>query len=96
MAAPATDSAHRILLYVLKKQLEYVGFRQNHPFLEQTVVNLAVFYRSSEQLESSLQMWHQLRRIQEAMYGEDHEVLIFTHKNIGISYLGLGMSEKAE
>jgi tetratricopeptide (TPR) repeat protein len=96
---PATmESAHRILLYVFQKQLLYVGgtTHQDHPFLEQTVINLAIFYRSSEQLESSLQMWLQLRKIQESMYGEHHEALVFTYKNVGISYLGLGMSEKAE
>jgi Tfp pilus assembly protein PilF len=30
------------------------------------------------------------------LYGENHEVLIYTYKNIGICYLGLGIPERAE
>jgi Tfp pilus assembly protein PilF len=30
------------------------------------------------------------------MYGEDKEAVMYTYKNIGICYLGLGMSDKAE
>jgi Tfp pilus assembly protein PilF len=41
-------------------------------------------------------MWEQLKKIQENMYGDDKEVLIYTYKNIGVCYLGLGMPDKAE
>lgn len=30
------------------------------------------------------------------MYGADNEVLVYTYKNIGVCYLGLGVPEKAE
>lgn len=30
------------------------------------------------------------------MYGSDNEVLVYTYKNIGICYLGLGVPDKAE
>lgn len=30
------------------------------------------------------------------MYGDDKEVLIYTYKNIGVCYIGLGLPEKAE
>ena len=41
-------------------------------------------------------MWEWLKNIQESVYGEDSEVLIYTYKNIGICYLALGIPEKAE
>ena len=41
-------------------------------------------------------MWEWLKNIQEQVYGEDSEVLIYTYKNIGICYLALGIPEKAE
>jgi len=41
-------------------------------------------------------MWEWLKNIQESIYGEDSEVLIYTYKNIGICYLALGIPEKAE
>jgi Tfp pilus assembly protein PilF len=41
-------------------------------------------------------MWEYLRRIQEDMYGTDNEVLVYTYKNIGVCYLGLGVPDKAE
>ena len=30
------------------------------------------------------------------MYGDDQEVLIYTYKNIGICYIGLGLPDRAE
>ena len=30
------------------------------------------------------------------MYGDDKEVLVYTYKNIGICYIGLGLPDKAE
>ena len=41
-------------------------------------------------------MWQLLKDIQLNMYGEDKEVLIYTYKNIGICYLGFGMTKEAE
>ena len=41
-------------------------------------------------------MWEWLKNIQERVYGQDSEVLIYTYKNIGICYLALGIPEKAE
>lgn len=84
------------MTYVFQKQLEYVNFKKDHPFLEQTVFNSAIFYRSTQQLQASLKMWQILKDIQETMYGEEKEVLVYTYKNIGICYLGFGMTEEAE
>jgi len=30
------------------------------------------------------------------MYGKDKEVLVYTYKNIGVCYLGIGLPERAE
>jgi tetratricopeptide (TPR) repeat protein len=83
-------------MYVLMKQIEYVEGNRHHAFLEQTVTNLAIFKRSQQDYPQSLQLWEQLRRIQEAIYGEDNEIIIYTYKNIGICYLALGIPDKAE
>lgn len=96
MSTTSADSAERILTYVMMKQLEYVEGSRTHPFLEQTVTNLAIFKRSQQDFHVSLQLWEQLKRIQEQVYGEDNEVIIYTYKNIGICYLALGIPDKAE
>jgi tetratricopeptide (TPR) repeat protein len=49
-----------------------------------------------KQYTYALQFWEQLKKIQFNQYGEDHEVLIYTYKNLGICYLALGIPEKAE
>ncbi len=95
MSSKAFDSAERILYYVLQKQTEYVQFQKDHPFLEQTVMNLALYYRSTQQLQLSLNMWKYLMDIQVKLYGEK-EMLIYTYKNIGVCLLGLGKPEEAE
>lgn len=63
MSTTSADSAERILTYVMMKQLEYVEGNRNHPFLEQTVTNLAIFKRSQQDFHVSLQLWEQLKRI---------------------------------
>ena len=96
MSTTSAESAERILAYVMTKQLEYVEGHRAHPFLEQTITNLAIFKRSQQEFSVSLQLWEQLRRIQEAVYGEDSEVIIYTYKNIGICYLALNIPDRAE
>ncbi len=96
MSTSNPGAAGNILSYVMQKQLEYVNMSKYHPFLEQTLTNLAILRRSSQQYFESLQMWEWLKNIQESIYGEDSEVLIYTYKNIGICYLALGIPEKAE
>jgi hypothetical protein len=46
MSTAGGESAERILMYVLMKQIEYVEGNRHHAFLEQTVTNLAIFKRS--------------------------------------------------
>ncbi len=46
MSTTSADSAERILTYVMMKQLEYVEGNRSHPFLEQTITNLAILKRS--------------------------------------------------
>jgi len=76
--------------------MDYVEMEREHPFLEQTVMNLAMWFRQTKQLSQSLQMWAYLLKIQQKLYGVDKEIQIYTLKNIGICYLGLGMPEMAE
>lgn len=96
MSTTSADSADRILSYVMMKQLEYVEGNRNHPFLEQTVTNLAILKRSQQDYHVALQLFEQLRRIQEAAYGPDNEAIIYTYKNVGVCYLALGIPERAE
>jgi hypothetical protein len=53
--------AERILTYVMQAQLEYVEFSKNHPFLEQTITNLAILKRTGQGYLESLQLWEWLR-----------------------------------
>jgi hypothetical protein len=54
MSTQNAQSAGNILSYVYQKQLEYVGMSKYHPFLEQTLTNLAILRRSSQQYLESL------------------------------------------
>jgi hypothetical protein len=47
MSTTSSQVAERILSYVMQAQLEYVEFSKNHPFLEQTITNLAILKRST-------------------------------------------------
>ena len=96
MSTQTAESAERILTYVMVKQIQYVKGNKAHPFLEQVITNLAIFKRSQQDYHYSLQLWEQLRQIQEAVHGAESEVIIYTYKNIAICYLALGVSEKAE
>lgn len=66
-----------------------------HPFLEQTYVNVAIFNRSLKKFSESLMTWKRLEELQKDLYGEKSSVLLFTWKNIGTCYLGIGQSEQA-
>ncbi|TNV71246.1 hypothetical protein FGO68_gene16973 [Halteria grandinella] len=96
MSTTSADSADRILTYVMMKQFEYVEGNREHPFLEQTVTNLAILKRTQQDFRYALQLFEQLRRIQEAAYGPDNEAIIYTYKNVGVCYLALGIPERAE
>ena len=67
-----------------------------HPFLEQTVLNLAIYYRSNESYNAAYQLFNQLKNIQENMFGPEGESLVYTYKNIGVCLLALQESKKAE
>jgi hypothetical protein len=45
MNGETAGSCERILSYVYYKQQEYVEGEETHPFMEQTLVNIAIFYR---------------------------------------------------
>ena len=54
MSTTSSQVAERILTYVMQVQLEYVEFSKNHPFLEQTITNLAILKRTSQNYLESL------------------------------------------
>jgi hypothetical protein len=53
-------------------------------------MNLALFYRELQIYEASTKYWLELKNLQEKIYVDDNEVLIFTYKNIGINNLAMG------
>lgn len=61
MSTTSSQVAERILSYVMQAQLEYVEFSKNHPFLEQTITNLAILMRTQQKYLESLQLWEWLR-----------------------------------
>ena len=84
-----------IYTYVISAQVKYCKMDMKHPFLEQTYLNIAIFNRSMKKFADSLQMWKLLEGLQNDMYGENSYNLLFTYKNIGTCFLGVGNSEKA-
>ena len=66
-----------------------------HPFLEQTYLNIAIFNRSMKKYADALMMWKRLEALQVDLYGEDSITHLYTWKNIGTCYLGIGKSEEA-
>lgn len=84
-----------IYTYVISAQVKYCKMDMKHPFLEQTYLNIAIFNRSMKKFADSLQMWKLLEALQKEMYGEISYNLLFTYKNIGTCFLGVGNSDKA-
>jgi len=58
-------------------------------------MNLAIFNRSLKQFGESLMMWKRLEQLQKFLYGDDNYMLLYTLKNIGTCYLGIGQSDTA-
>ena len=54
MSTTSFQVAESILTYVMQAQLDYVEFSKNHPFLEQTITNLAILKRTSQNYLESL------------------------------------------
>ena len=87
--------AMEIYSFVLAAQVKYCKLNVKHPFLEGTYMNLAIFNRSLKQFGESLMMWKRLEQLQKFLYGDDNMSLLYTNKNIGTCYLGIGQSETA-
>lgn len=66
-----------------------------HPFLENTYLNIAIFNRSNKKFGEALMMWKRLESLQKDIYGDKSMTLLYTYKNIGTSYMGIGDSEQA-
>lgn len=84
-----------IYSYVLTSQVKYCRYNVKHPFLEQTYWNVGVFNRSLKKFGDSLMTWKRLEELQKDLYGDRSPVLLFTWKNIGTCYLGIGQSDQA-
>lgn len=84
-----------IYSFVISAQVKYCRMNMTHPFLEQTYLNIALFNRSMKKFAESLMMWRRLESLQRELYGEGAILMLYTYKNIGTCYLGLGKSEDA-
>eukprot|EP00347_Sterkiella_histriomuscorum_P009363 403341503 len=96
MSTEVATSAEKILNYVYQKQIEYCENDQEHPFLEQTLVNIGLFYRQCQRYQASLYYWNKLKAIQSKIFHHDREILVYTLKNIGLCYSQLDQFDKAE
>lgn len=48
------------------------------------MLNLAIHYRTTEQYRAAFSLFKQVKSIQQTMFGEDSETLVYTLKNLGI------------
>jgi tetratricopeptide (TPR) repeat protein len=67
-----------------------------HPFLESTYLNIGIYNRSLKKFAESLMMFKRLEILQKQVYGDKHILLLYTYKNIGTCYLGIGNSVGAK
>ena len=58
-------------------------------------MNVAIFNRTMKAFGESLMMWKRLEALQKDVYGNDVMSLLYTFKNIGTCYLGIGQSDSA-
>jgi len=84
-----------IYTFVIGAQVKYCKLNMKHPFLESTYLNIAIFNRTMKKFGDSLMMWKRLEALQKSLYGNDSMSLLYTYKNIGTCYLGIGNSEDA-
>ena len=84
-----------IYTFVIAAQVKYCKMDMRHPFLEQTFLNIAIFNRSMKKYADALMMWKRLEALQTDLYGDKAITHLYTWKNIGTCYLGIGKSEDA-
>ena len=89
------DQAHMFFTGTLKKQLIYVDNEQNHPFLEQTYLHMAILYKSINNINSSLVMWEKVLKVHQRIYGDNSFFLSADYKNIGVWLLGVGKVQES-
>lgn len=89
------EDAHMYFTSTLRKQIEYVGFEKDHPFLEQCYLHMATMYKTMSNLSSSHIMWKELLKCHQRLYGENSYMLANDYKNIGTWELGIGNNEEA-
>lgn len=84
-----------IYTFVLSAQVKYCKLDMRHPFLESTYLNIGIFNRSMKKFGESLMMFKRLEQLQKQVYGDSNILLLYTYKNIGTCYLGIGQSDSA-
>lgn len=89
------QDAHLYFTSTLRKQIEYVGFEKDHPFLEQCYLHMATMYKTMGNLTSSHIMWKELLKCHQRVYGENSYMLANDYKNIGTWEIGIGKNEEA-
>lgn len=89
------EQAHLFFHGTMQKQLKYVGEVADHPFLEQTYLHLALLYKQLKNLNASLTMWQNLKKVHERQFGENKHYLSSDLKNIGTCQLGLNKADDA-
>ena len=89
------DQAHLLFTSTLKRQLEYVGFEKDHPFLEQTYYHMAMMFKQLGNLNSSLIMWKNVLATGKRKYGENSFLLASNYKQIGTCEIGLNKLDEA-
>lgn len=73
-------SQSRLYQYVLNYQRKYVGGNEIHPYLEQTYINIGIFNRTLKRYNEAERMFRLAEALQRAVYGDTHEVLVYTLK----------------
>ena len=77
------------------KQLATLKNCQTHPFLEQTINQMATLYKVTGKEEQSEQMYKTLVEIKRKYYGEASESLMVTLKNLGGVQIMMGKPDEA-
>jgi tetratricopeptide (TPR) repeat protein len=77
------------------KQLATLKNNETHPFLEQTINQMAMLYKVTGKEEESEKMYKTLVQIKLKYYGEASESLMVTLKNLGGVQIMMGKPEEA-
>lgn len=98
MIAYHTRNYEKATMYfsnTLNRQLDYVGFEKDHPFLEQTYYHMAMMYKQAGNLNRSSVLWQNVLEVGKRKYGDNSYLLATNYKNIAVCQIGLGLVSEA-